>query len=126
VYTYAAVKLWIAYGLEIFFTLLIMLIGIGYFLANGASYNSNLSSIVRSAGNAILSTEIEERHMNAKDPLPSYLSGATIVIRPEPDGKVTSVAKEGPRDLYAMDAASAGRRLPGPRASTEELLEARR
>jgi hypothetical protein len=80
VYVYSVGIFWLAYGLEIFFSLVIALIGIYMFHSSGASFGNNFSSILRSAYNAKLSTAIDESDMNGIDPLPPYLSKATITL----------------------------------------------
>lgn len=86
-------KLWLAYGLEIFFTILAVGIGVSNILINGASYQNSFSSILRSSQDASLSVKIKEQDMNGKSPLPSYLAKATVTFGSLADHKASSLGR---------------------------------
>ncbi|KAJ9265596.1 hypothetical protein DTO195F2_1635 [Paecilomyces variotii] len=77
-YAYSRAILWITYGIAIFLTLLSVLLGMLANRANHGSYSSTFSTIMRTTRNATLSSEIRLSDCSGKDPLPEYVSDATI------------------------------------------------
>lgn len=77
-YAYSRAILWITYGIAIFLTLLSVLLGMLANRANHGSYSSTFSTIMRTTRNATLSSEIRLADCSGKDPLPEYVSDATI------------------------------------------------
>ncbi|KAF7193881.1 hypothetical protein HII31_04771 [Pseudocercospora fuligena] len=80
VYEYSAVKLWLAYGIAIGFTLLGVIFGLIAIITNGASYSDDFSTILRTARYACLSKEVNYCDSDGRDPLPRYLSDTTVVF----------------------------------------------
>lgn len=78
VYAYAAVKLWLAYGIAIGFTLLGVVFGLSAIILNDASYSNDFSTILRTARYARLSREVNLIDSGGSDPLPKHLSEATV------------------------------------------------
>jgi hypothetical protein len=104
VYVYAANKLWAAYGIAALFTIGSVIIGIFVVLANGASYSNVFSTVLRIARAAELSIKVQESDLEGKNPLPSYLAKATVVMSGEKDRWWTPNAQEdlvGPKDANA-------------------------
>jgi hypothetical protein len=122
---YAAGKLLLAYGLEILFTLIIVSIGVGIFLANGASFGNSLSSVLRSAGGAILAAPIQDRYLNAKDPLPDHLAKATIMFQHSRLTANEQSIGHGTLQAVAMKTLSSAANsiTPAAASSTEDLLK---
>lgn len=82
VYSYAAHKLWLPYGIALALTTLVVIAGLATMFLNHASYSSNFSTILRAAHGAQLSTEIQEGDAHGQDPLPKYLAEAKVRLHP--------------------------------------------
>lgn len=80
IYIYAASKLWLAYGLAIGATALIVLLGIAAIIANDASFSNKFSTILRLSRGAQLSYELNHSVLSGRDPLPDYAKKATVRI----------------------------------------------
>jgi hypothetical protein len=78
VYSYAAWKLWIAYGIAILLSALAVMVGAIYIELNAATFSDNFSTIFRIAKGAEISVPIDEKDLDGRDPLPTYLARATI------------------------------------------------
>lgn len=76
VYSYAAEKLWLAYGLAIGIVFIDVVFGLITMWQQGVSYTANFSTIVRAAKNADLDAETQEDDHAGKDPLPEHLAHA--------------------------------------------------
>ena len=74
-------KLWLAYGVAIFFTVIAVCIGLAAMLVNGSSYSNSFSTIVRAARGAEITVTIQEDDLDGKDVLPQYLKEAEIRFR---------------------------------------------
>ncbi len=78
-YSYSAMKLWIAYGLAIFFTMLAALSGLLAIAIKGASFSYSFSPILRIARGTEI--EVKEDDLDGKDPLPKYLKKEKVAVR---------------------------------------------
>ena len=80
VYTYSPTKLWVAYGLAIFFTACSSIFGLFAVVANRASYSLTFSSVFRASRRAVMSVELKGRDIDIQDPLPSHLAKAKLSL----------------------------------------------
>ncbi|KAF2162721.1 hypothetical protein M409DRAFT_26958 [Zasmidium cellare ATCC 36951] len=80
VYAYAVVKLWLAYGIAIGFTLLGLCTGLVAMLFNGASFSREFSAVLRAARFADVGVEIRAADGDGKDPLPKYMEDAEVAF----------------------------------------------
>ena len=71
-------KLWLAYGLAISLSALIVIIGLLAIYINGASFSYSFSSILRLSRGAEISVDINKADLDGRDPLPRYLKEATV------------------------------------------------
>ncbi|KAI0553229.1 hypothetical protein F4679DRAFT_500682 [Xylaria curta] len=78
VYSYSPTNLWIAYGAAILASSLALIAGTMALVSNGASYDSNFSSILRAASGAVLSFPIQRQDAHGAAPLPKYLRTAKV------------------------------------------------
>ena len=78
IYIYAVYKLWLAYGLAIGATALIVLFGVAAIIANQASFSNKFSTIFRLSRGAQLSNEIDHADLSGRAPLPAYAEKATV------------------------------------------------
>ena len=78
VYKYDRTTLWIAYGVPMFFTTLVVIAGMFAILLSGVSYSDNFSTIVRVCQTAKLSVGVEDQDQAGCDPLPTYLEKARL------------------------------------------------
>jgi hypothetical protein len=78
VYEYSGHRLWLAYGLAIAISVLIVIAGLVVMYLSSAAYNSSFSTILRLGRGAHLSQEIVHGDHDGKEPLPEYLEKATI------------------------------------------------
>lgn len=76
IYSYSAGRLWIAYGIAIFVSVVATLAGFLALWLNGASYSSDFSTIHRVGYSAVLSTSIQLGDVDGADPLPKHLGKA--------------------------------------------------
>jgi hypothetical protein len=107
VYVYAANKLWAAYGVAALLTIGSVIIGILMILANGASYSSAFSTVLRIARAAELSVEVQKSDLDGKNPLPSYLAKATVAMSGGEDRRWTPNAQEDPVNSKGTNAGTA-------------------
>ena len=80
VYTYAADKLWAAYGAAMSITIVSVIIGISAIFLNDGSYSNAFSTILRATRTAELNVKVEESDLDGKDPLPEYLAKALVKL----------------------------------------------
>ncbi|RSL68340.1 hypothetical protein CEP54_002880 [Fusarium duplospermum] len=78
VYIYARNRLWLAYGLGIACSILILCIGMLAIHMNGASFSNTFSTLLRRGRGASLSSEIEKVDLDGRDPLPEYIKDMKI------------------------------------------------
>ncbi|GIZ41227.1 hypothetical protein CKM354_000454000 [Cercospora kikuchii] len=78
IYVYPAFKLWLAYGLAIGVTALIVCFGLAAMVANDAAFSYQFSTLLRLSRGADLSAEIEQEDLDGRDPLPDYLKGLNV------------------------------------------------
>jgi hypothetical protein len=78
VYEYSQSRLWLAYGVAIAISILIVIAGLTVVYLSGAAYNNNFSNTLRLARGAHLSHEVIDGDHDGKEPLPEYLEKATI------------------------------------------------
>ncbi|RSM02832.1 hypothetical protein CEP52_007730 [Fusarium oligoseptatum] len=78
VYIYARNRLWLAYGLGIACSTLIVCIGMLAIYMNGASFSNTFSTLLRLGRGASLSSEIEKVDLDGRDPLPEYIKDMKI------------------------------------------------
>lgn len=82
VYVYSAARLWLAYGIAIFFAVMASVIGLRALFATGASYSQDFSTVLRIGRGALMSTEVKDGDTDGKDKLPKYLEEAQVWLRP--------------------------------------------
>ena len=78
VYIYARSRLWLAYGLGIACSTLIVCIGMLAIYMNGASFSNTFSTLLRLGRGASLSSEIEKVDLDGRDPLPEYIKNMKV------------------------------------------------
>lgn len=78
VYIYARSRLWLAYGLGIACSTLIVGIGMVVIYMNGASFSNTFSTLLRLSRGASLSSEIEKVDLDGRDPLPEYIKDVKV------------------------------------------------
>lgn len=78
VYIYARSRLWLAYGLGIACSTLIVCIGMLAIYMNGASFSNTFSTLLRLGRGASLSSEIEKVDLDGQDPLPEYIKDMKV------------------------------------------------
>ncbi|RTE82718.1 hypothetical protein BHE90_002663 [Fusarium euwallaceae] len=78
VYIYARNRLWLAYGLGIACSTLIVCIGMLAIYMNRASFSNTFSTLLRLGRGASLSSEIEKVDLDGRDPLPEYIKDMKI------------------------------------------------
>lgn len=84
VYTYSAWKLWVAYGLAIFFASICALGGLIIIGANQASYSLGFSTVLRASKCAYTNVQLTEDDADIRDPLPPHLKKARIWLGSPP------------------------------------------
>ena len=77
-YEYSSSRLWLAYGLAIAMTTLIVIAGLTVMYISSAAYTNSFSTTLRLARGAHLSQKIVGKDYDGKEPLPEYLENATI------------------------------------------------
>ncbi|PPJ60669.1 hypothetical protein CBER1_03436 [Cercospora berteroae] len=87
IYVYPAYKLWLAYGLAIGTTGLIVSFGLAAIVSNNASFNPSFSTWMRLSRGAELSAEIEQENLEGRDPLPRYLKELNVRFWREKSGE---------------------------------------
>jgi hypothetical protein len=92
VYEYSGHRLWLAYGLAISISVLIVIAGLIMMYLSSAAYNSSFSTILRLGRGAELSQEIVDGDHDGKELLPEYLEKATISFAG------TALRKQGSND----------------------------
>lgn len=82
IYAYSSDKLWLAYGIAIFFTAIAVAQGFFVIFSSGASYSNNFSTIMRSTWSAELNVNFRQVENDFRDPLPEFLAKATVEFLP--------------------------------------------
>jgi hypothetical protein len=77
-YDYSAPNLWLTYGIALGITMLVAVAGFVAMMTNGAAFSNDFSTILRASRTAKLSEEVRIGDADGKDPLPQYLSEATV------------------------------------------------
>lgn len=77
-YEYSKSRLWLAYGVAIAISAVIIVAGLTVMSMGSAAYNNNFSNILRLARGAHLSHEVANEDHDGKEPLPKHLQKATI------------------------------------------------
>ncbi|KAI1303411.1 hypothetical protein F5Y03DRAFT_395841 [Xylaria venustula] len=90
VYRYSSRQLWISYGVAVAVSTIASFIGLSAIYLSNASYSNKFSSVYRTAHSAKLNVTMRAEDMNATDPLPRYLTKATLFIA-TPNSAVRSV-----------------------------------
>ncbi|KAH8816636.1 hypothetical protein F5884DRAFT_663758 [Xylogone sp. PMI_703] len=80
IFIYSPWKLWLAYGISILFSTTGVIIGLFAMLSNGASYNNNFSTILRTSKHANINTAINPVDATGREPLPKYLAKAAVLF----------------------------------------------
>lgn len=80
VYTYSPVKLWLAYGLAIFFTTVAAALGLLALVSNGASHSLDFSAIFLVARGSTISEEPTSKDMAGEDPLSDRLAKSKVLL----------------------------------------------
>ena len=78
VYEYSHYKLWLAYGLAVAASGMIVILGLVIMYLSGTSYSNNFSSLLCLSRGARLSRKIVESDYDGNEPLPKYLEKAKI------------------------------------------------
>jgi hypothetical protein len=86
VYVYTPFRLWIAYGIAILLATIGVLIGTWSMFSSGLAYTNHFSTILRTARHANMETSILPEDTDGKDPLPKYLTKATVWFSDENAG----------------------------------------
>ncbi len=81
IYTYQPFDLLLAYGLGILAAALCVLIGTLAMIANGVSYSSDFSTVMRTTRNSELNSLVSGDEMDGIDPLPDHIADAEIGYR---------------------------------------------
>jgi hypothetical protein len=97
VYVYSPLKLWLAYGLALFFATGAVFTGFALMYKNQASYSNNFSTVLRTTRNAQISADFSKRDYSGVDPLSSRIANSVVVF----DSEVENV--EASIELLAMD-----------------------
>jgi hypothetical protein len=83
VYVYSPLKLWLAYGLALFFATGAVLTGFALMYKNQASYSNNFSTILRTTRNAQINADFTKRDSSGADPLSSRIANSIVVFGSE-------------------------------------------
>ena len=81
-YTYQPFDLLLAYGLAILAAALCVAIGSLAILANGASYSSDFSTVLRTTRNSQLNSFVSNDETDGIDPLPNHIAETELGYRP--------------------------------------------
>ncbi|GIZ46700.1 hypothetical protein CKM354_000981400 [Cercospora kikuchii] len=95
VYAYAATKLWLAYGLAIGVTTLIVVFACVAIMLNQASYSNDFSTWLRLSLGSDISNDFEGKDLAGEDPLPEYIENASIEFPHAHRGDQSSAAAYG-------------------------------
>jgi hypothetical protein len=79
IYAYAPEKLWLAYGLALFFAFVTAMIGFSAMLNSRACYQNTFSTILRSTKNAYISENLRPEELSGQDPLPNRLRNCFVI-----------------------------------------------
>lgn len=91
VYTYAARRLWIAYGLALALTLLVVGAGCVNVVNAGATYSNRFSTVLRTTRGAELDTLVTTEHRGGEDPAPRAVRQARLGVGSSRDVRVERV-----------------------------------
>ncbi|KAF7193070.1 hypothetical protein HII31_05631 [Pseudocercospora fuligena] len=80
IYQYSRQKLWLAYGLAIGVSTLVVAFGCFMIFLNSASYTEDFSTMLRFSRGAELDVDIDQKDLGGEDPLPKYLANAHITF----------------------------------------------
>ena len=80
IYEYDRSTFWIAYGISLVISTIVVIAGMVVIAHNGASYSSSFSTFLRVGRTARLDVEVMDRDGSGHDPLPSYLKRARLDI----------------------------------------------
>ncbi|KAL8865387.1 MAG: hypothetical protein Q9174_006913 [Haloplaca sp. 1 TL-2023] len=103
IYIYAASKLWLAYGLAVGATAIIVFLGLAAMVANDASFSNQFSTILRLSRGAQLSYEINEADRSGRNPLPAYAEKVRVKFSSKPAGENESRGDYNPVDVGGGD-----------------------
>ncbi|PKK42204.1 hypothetical protein CI102_14753 [Trichoderma harzianum] len=78
IYSYAAVTLWLAYGIAIGLTMLGIICGLVSVERNNGSYTTKFSTILRVAHCISLSIPVQPEDTGGKDPVPRYMDDSSV------------------------------------------------
>lgn len=78
VYAYNWERLWLAYGLALGFTVIVVTLGCGSLVIAGTSYSNKLSTTLRITGGDKVDVDVKDVDRSGNDPLPEYLSEAKL------------------------------------------------
>ena len=70
IYEYSQTRLWLAYGVAIAISAVIVIAGLAVMYTSSMAYNNNFSNILRLARGARLSHEVADEDHDGKEPLP--------------------------------------------------------
>ena len=79
VYVYQPLKLYLAYGIAVFCTLLCAFLGLQAMSANGASYSNKFSTFARVTRNVHL-YDLVDNTDDASNPCPPEINGAKVTV----------------------------------------------
>ncbi|KAI1742929.1 hypothetical protein F4680DRAFT_387507 [Xylaria scruposa] len=98
VYSYSPANLWIAYGAAILASSLALIAGTMALISNGASYDSNFSSLLRAASGAVLSFPIQRQDAHGAAPLPKYLRASKVKWSSPSDSNIKTQSQSSAED----------------------------
>lgn len=80
VYVYSPLKLWLAYGLALFFSTGAVITGFVLMYKNQVSYSNSFSTILRTTRNAQINANFSKHDYSGVDPLSSHLANSVVVF----------------------------------------------
>ena len=122
-YSYEPRNLFIAYGIGILFSLIVVIFGLLCIKAASASYTNSFSTILRTTRNPELDAVVPSAETSGAEPLSKHLSNVRLVLRRQGDGL------EGGGDQYtffAVDTNPDGMKETREERATESLLKLER
>jgi hypothetical protein len=97
VYVYSPLKLWLAYGLALFFATGAVITGFVLMYKNQVSYSNSFSTILRTTRNAQINANFSKHDYSGVDPISSHLANSVVVF----DNEVRKF--EASIELLALD-----------------------
>ena len=99
VYAYAVQRLWIAYGLALALTLLVVGLGSANLLKAGATYSNRFSTVLRTTRGAEIDTLIPTEYRGGEDPVPHAVRVAKLRLHASLDARTDERGEGGEQNL---------------------------